>query len=188
MIFRSSLLGALLLLAACANPFFIEAKAAALCQHAPAQRFEITPEMRAQFAQLAPTMRQGMGLERTFDFDVSAQLPAEFKEMVELRLSLTSVRLTASHQGENLGFVDEAHLQLLPSAEGNLAVRQFDYVRTQEAPVSVTWNGQGLDLASYLHSENHLRYSVSLVGGLPPGDLVVDLDACAEAEAKANYL
>jgi hypothetical protein len=184
---RSSLLAAAFLMLGCGSPFFLEAKATAVCQHLPAQRFQVPSELREQLARLPPSASQGLALEHTFDFDVSAQLPPEVKDMVQSHFALTSVRLTVVNPGDDLGFVDEAHLQLLPAAASGLEARKFDYVRAEPTPHTVSWNGQAFDVGAYLESGN-LKYSVSLVGSLPPGDIVVDVDACAEASVRVDYL
>jgi hypothetical protein len=175
---------------ACGNfdPFFVEAKAAAICQHVPNQRFQVPDDVRAQFALLPPEMQAaGVEVSRTFDFDISAQLPPELKDMVDLNFNLTSIKLTATAESTDLGFVQEAHVTLQPAAGTTLAQRQFDYVRTQPQPRVVTWNGDAFDVAAYLQSGN-LKYLVSLTGTLPAGDVVVDVEACAEAGARLNYL
>lgn len=184
---RSSLLAAAVLLLGCGSPFFLEAKAEAVCQHLPAQRFPVPSGVREQLSHLPPGASQTVALEHTFDFDLAAQLPPELEDLVQARFALTSVRLTVANPQDDLGFADEAHLQLQPSAGSGLEARKFDYVRSEAAPRSVSWNGQGFDVTAYLDAGN-LKYSVSLVGSLPPGDIVVDVDACAEATVRIDYL
>lgn len=171
----------------CENPFFLEARAAAICQHLPAQRFQVPTELREQYARLPSAMQQGLSMQRTFDFDVNAQLPPELKEMVSARFGLTSVRLTVVEGSAHLGFIDEAHLQLQPADGTGLEARQFDYLRTEAEPRVLGWNGEAFDVAAYLQTGN-LKYSVALLGALPEGDVVVDVDACAEAVVKLDYL
>jgi hypothetical protein len=176
-------------LPACGNfdPFFVEAKAAAICQHLPNQRFQVPTDVREQFALLPPEMQQGVEVSRVFDFDVSAQVPPELQQMADLNFKLTSIQLTATAESAHLGFVQEAHVTLQPAAASGLAQRQFDYVRVEPQPRVVSWNGEAFDLAAYLQSGN-LRYVVSLTGTLPEGDVVVDVDACAEAALRLDYL
>lgn len=186
--FRTALLAAALLFVGCSDDlFFLEATAAAVCQHLPGQRFEVPAEVREQYARLPSAMQQGIELERTFDFDVKAQLPPETEAMMETHFALTSIRLTTVNAADDLGFIDEAHLQLKPQAASGLEERVFDYVRTEAAPRSVHWNGEAFDVAEYVQSGN-LKYTVSLVGSLPPGDVLVDIDACAEVAVKLDYL
>lgn len=184
---RSSFTLAALLLLGCDDPFFLEAKSAAVCQFLPAQRFHVPAEVREQLALLPPGATQGLSLERTFDFDVSAQLPPELADLVNAHVALTSVRMTVVDPAQSLGFVEEAHLHLEPDPASGLEARSFDYTRTEAAPRSVSWNGQAFDVAAYLESGT-LRYSVALVGSLPPGDVVVDLEACAAATVRLDYL
>lgn len=184
---RSSLFSAALLLVGCDDPFSLEVKAAAVCQYLPAQHFKVPLEVREQLANLPAGASQTLELERTFDFDVSAQLPPELRDMVNARIALTSVRMSVSNPADDLGFVEEAHLHLQPDPASGLESRVFDYTRTEAAPRSVSWSGQAFDVAAYLESGN-LKYSVSLVGTLPPGDIVVDIEACAEATVTVDYL
>lgn len=179
-----------LTLSACGSfdPFFVEAQAQSICQHIPNQRFQIPEDVRAQFALLPPEMQSaGIEVSRTFDFDVSAQVPAELKDMINLQFKLTSIKLTAKAESVDLGFVQEAHVTLQPAAGTTLEQRTFDYVRAAPQPRVVSWNGDAFDVAAYLQSGN-LKYVVSLTGTLPEGDVVVDVDACAEAGARFDYL
>ena len=154
----------------------------ALCQHLPGQRFQVPQEL----ARLPAAMQRSLWFERTFDFEVTAQLPPELKEMMDTHFALTSVRLTVVNPEDDLSFIDEAHLQLEPGAASGLARRSFNSVRSEATPRVVSWNGQAFDVAEYLQSGS-LKYTVALVGSLPPGDVVVDLDACAEVGLKLNY-
>ncbi len=53
---------------------------------------------------------------------------------------------------------------------------------------NLLWNGRDLrDVAAYLQSGD-LQYQVSLTGSLPAGDVVVDVEACAEATVRLEYL
>ena len=175
-----------LFLTACDDPFFVQAKAAAVCQRLENQKFQVPTELREAFMQLPPEMRQGVSLARTFDFDVNAELPAEYRELVAMKVQLTSVKLTVVNDGADLGFIDEGHLQLEPGAQSGLAARSFDYVRAEEAPKSISWQGEAFDVASYLQSGT-LKYTVSLTGTLPPCDLVVNVEACAAATVDVDY-
>lgn len=183
----SLLAGALFLVGCSADPFFLEAKAVAVCQHLPGQRFRVPADVREQYARLPPAMQQGLEFERTFDFDVKAELPPETGAMLEAHFALTSVRMTTVNATDDLGFVDEAQLQVQPQASSGLVARVFDYARTEAAPRSIHWSGEAFDVAAYMQS-GHLTYTVSLVGSLPPGDVLVDIDACAEVAVKLDYL
>lgn len=186
---RRALMAASLLvvLAGCDDPFFVKAKAVSVCQHLTNQRFGIPSDVRAQIAQLPPELQRGYEVSRVFDFDVSAQLPPELSQLMQSQVALTSIRITAPAGTGSLGFVDEAHVTLQPSAESGLESRQFDYVRTEAEPRQVSWSGDAFDVAAYLESGN-LRYLVSLVGTIPEGDVVVDIEACAEAQVTLDYL
>lgn len=185
---RTTLLVAALLLPGCTeNPFVLQARAVAVCHHVPAQRFEVPARVREEFARLPEAMQHGLALERTFEFDVRAEMPPELAELMETRFALTSIRLTTVNAADDLGFIDEAHLQLEPGASSDLEHRVFDYLRTEPRPRSVVWNGEAFDVARYVDSGT-LKYTVSLVGSLPRGDVVVDLDACAEVAVKLNAL
>lgn len=186
--FRITFFAAAGLLLGCSfDPFVLEARAAAVCQHLPAQRFEVPSSLREQYALLPAGMQRGLELERTFLFDVRPELSPEAEAMLEARFALTSVRLTTVNEAEHLGFLEEAHLRLQPPAASGLEARTFDYVRTEAAPRTISWNGEAFDLADALGSGT-LAYSVALVGSLPPGDVVVDLEACAQAAVTLDAL
>ncbi len=185
---RSPLLAAAVLLAGCsADPFFLEARSAAVCQHLPAQRFQVPTGVREQYARLPAAMQRGLELERTFAFDLSAEVPPETEAMLEAHFKLTSIRLTAVNPSDDLGFIDEAHVKLEPRGAVGLQARVFAYVRTEAAPRAVAWNGEAFDVAAYLQSGT-LEYTVSLLGSLPEGDVLVNLEACAEVAVKLDYL
>lgn len=174
-------------LSGCDDPFEVNAKAASVCQRLENQRFPIPAELRAQLEALPPEMRHGFEVSRAFDFDVSAQLPRELKQLMESNIKLTSITITAADGSPDLGFIDEAHVTLQPQAGSNLDSRQFDYVQSEAAPRTIAWSGEALDVTAYVESGN-LRYLVSFVGDVPEGDVVVNIDACAEASVKLDYL
>lgn len=182
---RVPLLVVLFTLTAC-DQLYLEAQVPNLCQHLPKQKFTVAPEVRARYEQLPVAMRNGLEVGRTFDFDVSLAVPAELQNL-QSRFSLTSVTVTAVGPTLDLSFVDSAEVRLeAPSA--NLPAHTFTYERQVQAPTtSVTWAGDDFDLSGYLHTGT-LRYSLSLAGRLPAGEVLVDVDACASAELKLNYM
>ncbi|MFO0594049.1 MAG: hypothetical protein U0228_02060 [Myxococcaceae bacterium] len=185
---RSALLVAcVLFVAGCDDPLQVQLQAASVCQHLTGQKFVIPDDVRAQVAMLPPELQHGVSVSRTFDFDVKAKLPPELKDLVDSHVALTSIRITAAQGSADLGFVDEAHVTLQPAAGTGLTERQFDYVRTEAAPRTVEWQGDAFDVAAYLESGN-LKYLVTLVGTLPAGDVVVDIDACAAASVDFTYV
>jgi hypothetical protein len=170
----------LFLLGCSADPFVLRAHAASVCQRLPAQRFQVPRAIREAQADF-------IELERTFVFDVKPELPPEAEAMLDTHFALTSVRVTTVNPEDHLGFVDSAHVRLQPHSGSGLEPRSFDYLRTEAAPRSVSWSGESFELADYLQSGT-LEYSVSLVGTLPPADVVVDLEACAEVAIKLDAL
>jgi hypothetical protein len=178
---------AFLLLGCSFDPFVLQARAASVCQRLPAQHFQVPTALREQYARLPQTMQHGLEVERTFSFDVKPELPPEVQAILETNFALTSVRVTTVNAEDDLGFVDSAHVRLQPHSGSGLDPRSFDYVRTEAAPRSVSWSGESFELAGYLESGT-LTYSVSLVGSLPAGDVVVDLEACAKVAMKLDAL
>jgi hypothetical protein len=83
--------------------------------------------------------------------------------------------------------VDSAQLTLEGPDGSSLAPTVISYEKAEAAPKVVNWQGGGLDLAPYL-STGTLRYAVTMVGSLPPSDLVVNVDACASAAFSLDYL
>jgi hypothetical protein len=182
---RVPLFVVLVTLTAC-DQLYLEAQVPNLCQHLSNQKFAVAPEVRARYEQLPAAMRNGLEVGRTFDFDVSLAVPVELQNL-QSRFSLTSVTVTAVGTTRDLSFVDSAEVKLEAPA-ANLPAHTFTYERQTQAPTSsVTWAGDDFDLSAYLNTGT-LRYSLSLTGSLPAGDVLVDIDACASAELKLNYL
>jgi hypothetical protein len=173
-------------LVACGNPFSVEGRAP-VCQHLEKQTFEVPPDVRAQVEALPAELRQGVQVSRNFQFDVSTQLPGQWQSLVQSQFALTSITITAVEGSVDLGFVDQAQVTLKPQAGVTLPARTFDYARTEAAPRAVRWRGEALDVGAYLDTGS-LNYEVSLLGALPRGEVVVDVDACAEVTAQLNYL
>lgn len=172
-------------LASC-DPFYVEAKVAAVCHQLPAQRFAVPPELRAQL-ELLPVELRRVELARTFDYQLAFQLPEELRTRLSSRFVLTSVRLTPVEGSASLSFLDEAHVTLVPSEASGLAPQHFDYLRTEAEPASITWAVDAFDLSPYLVAED-LQYQVSVAGWLPERDLVVDVELCAMATLRLHYL
>lgn len=168
----------------CDQLMALDATVPSLCQHLDGQTFSIPPAVRARYALFPDEMKSGIALSRTFDFDVSVQVPPELSKL-EASFKLTSVKLTAT-QGD-FGFVDSAQLTLEGPNGSTLAPETISYTRSEVAPKVVEWNGDGRDLAPYL-ATGTLRYAVTMVGSLPPGDVVTNIDACASAAFSFKYL
>jgi hypothetical protein len=182
---RVPVLVALLSLTAC-DQLYLEATVPSLCQHLDGQRFAVPAEVRAKYALLPPEMQSGLEVARTFDFDVSLQVPPELQKL-EAHFSLTSVTLTAADEATDFGFVESASVTLEAPAESGLSPHTFSWVRAADAHRQVSWNGDGFDLGPYLKTGT-LRYALTMVGRLPDTDVVADVDACASAGVKFNYL
>jgi hypothetical protein len=182
---RVPLLAALLTLTAC-DQLYVEAVVPKLCQHLDEQHFVIPPEVRARYAQLPQELQQSYQMEKSFDFDLALQLPAELQK-AEAKFSLSSVRLTAVAPTADFGFLDSASVTLQPNAESSLEAHTFTYERQVAHPAEIVWDGESFDLEPYLEAGG-LKYSLALVGTLPEGDIVADVDACASASVKVNYL
>jgi hypothetical protein len=182
---RVPVLVALFSLTAC-DQLYLEATVPSLCQHLEGQRFAVPAEVRAKYALLPPEMQSGLEVGRTFDFDVSLQVPAELQSM-QTRFSLTSVVVTAADGVTTFGFLDSAEVTLEAAGESGLEPHTFSYVRDTAEPTRVAWAGDDFDLSPYLRTGT-LRYALSLTGRLPESDLLLDVDACAAASVKFNYL
>ena len=182
---RVPLLAALLTLTAC-DQLYVEAVVPKLCQHLDEQHFVIPPEVRARYDQLPPEMQQSYEMAKSFDFDLALQLPAEFQK-ADAKFSLSSVRLTAHAPTTDFGFLDSASVTLEPNAQSSLESHTFTYERQVARPTEIVWDGDGFDLEPYLEAGG-LKYSLALVGTLPESDIVADVDACASATVRVNYL
>jgi len=182
---RVPLLAALLLLTAC-DQLYLEAVVPELCQHLDSQHFVVPPEVRARYAQLPPELTKDYELARTFDFDVAVQLPAELQK-VDARFALTYVRITAVAPTKSFGFLSSASITLEPDPASGLAPYTMSYERSEPNPTEILWHGDNYDLGPYLKAGG-LKYSLAMVGTLPEDDVVANVDACASAAVRVNYL
>ena len=182
---RLALLAAALALTAC-DQVYLEAQVPDLCQHLANQTFAIPPELRARYAQLPPELTQAFELGKSFDFDVSVQVPAELQHL-QSRFTLTSIRITAVQPTTDFGFLQSARVTLEAPTDGTLAPHTLEYQRATPHPTEVLWNGEAFDLGPYL-ATGTLRYTVALVGTLPDTDVGADLEVCASAAVRLNYL
>ena len=182
---RVPLLVTAMLLSACDQLMVLHAEVPSVCQHLENQTFSIPPAVRARYALFPAEMKSGVALSHTFDFDVSVKVPTELSKL-QASFALTSVKLTAKNGGD-LGFVESAQLTLEGPDGSSVAPITISYQRAEPTPTVVAWSGDGLDLEPYL-STGTLRYATNLVGTLPPGDVTVDVDACASAAFSLDYL
>ncbi len=180
------LLPAALLLTASCDPFYLEADVVDLCQRLPGQRFEVPPEVRARLEQLDPEARR-LSLEHTFAYDLKLEFPAELERIVRTRFMLTSVRVTAVEGSAPLRFVDQARLTLLPDEASGLEPQVLEFTRVDPDPKTLTWSFAPFDLSRYLRLDT-LAYEVLLEGTLPTDPVVVDVELCASARVRLDYL
>lgn len=182
---RVPLLAVLFILTSC-DQLFVEANVPELCQHLDRQQFRVPPEVRAQYAQLPPGQTEDYELAKTFDFDVAFKLPAELRK-IDACFSLTYVKLTAVAPTTDFGFLTSASITLVPATESALSPYTMSYEREAAAPKEIVWHGDKTDLTPYLRA-GVLRYSLVMVGHLPDEDVTADVDVCASATVKFNYL
>jgi hypothetical protein len=182
---RLALLTAALALTAC-DQLYVEAQVPNLCQHLAGQRFTVPPEVRAQYALLPPALTSAYELDKSFEFDVSVQVPSELQHL-ESRFTLTSVRITAVAPTTDFGFLQSASVTLEAPTAAGLAPHAIEYQRTTAHPTELVWSGDNFDLSPYL-ATGTLRYTVAMVGTLPDGDVAADIEVCASAAVKLNYL
>lgn len=180
------LLAAALLLTASCDPFYLEADVVDLCQRLPGQRFEVPSEVRAQLEQLDPEARR-LSLERTFVYDLRLEFPAELQPLMSTRFMLTSVRVTAVEGSAPLRFVDQARLTLLPGEASGLEPQVLEFTRVDPDPQAISWSFAPFDLSQYLRLDT-LAYEVLLEGTLPTDPVVVDVELCASARVRLEYL
>lgn len=182
---RLALLAAALALSAC-DQVYLEAEVPNLCQKLAGQTFVIPPELRARYALLPPALAQGIEVGKSFDFDLAVQVPPELQQL-ESRFTLTSVRITAVAPSTDFGFLQSASVTLEAPSDATLPPHTIDYQRATPRPTEVLWQGQDFDLGPYLRSGS-LRYTVSMVGTLPETDVGADIEVCASAAVRLNYL
>jgi hypothetical protein len=182
---RRTLLATLLILTGC-DQLYVEAVVPELCQHLDRQQFVVPPEVRARYALLPAEVTRDLELAKTFDFDVAVQLPAELKS-IDARFALTYVKITAVAPTTDFAFLTSASITLEPGASSTLTPYTMSYQRQTAAPKEILWQGDNYDLSAYLKAGD-LKYSLSMVGSLPDQDVTADVDACASAAVKVNYL
>ncbi len=176
---------ATLTLLGCGDITWLEARAQAVCQHLPAQRFEIPREVRGQLQQ---QFGDALAVSHDFAFDPQAGLPPELQAVTTTDLALTSVEVTAVDPTPHLGFIEEARAVLLPPEGSSLEARELAYVRAEETPTSIGWRGEPLDVGAWLGA-GPLRFTLSFIGRVPDEDaIVVDLDICATASVAVESL
>ncbi len=167
----------LVMLSGCGDVLFLEGSVNQLCQKLPAQRFRVPPRARA-------AVPGSITLERRFDFDVTAQLPAELSR-AELVIALDRLTLTSAQGTTDLRFIDKARviLEAPPATTLTPTVLEAE-AATQEA---VRFNGEALELSPYLKS-GVLSYTVALTASsMPTGEMSADVDACANVSMRWNY-
>jgi hypothetical protein len=175
---KLTLMAALLMLSGCGDVLFLEGAVNQLCQKLPAQRFRVP--QRAE-----TTVPTSVTLERRFDFDVTAQLPAEMKR-AELIVALEQLTLSSAQGLTDLRLIDTARVTLEPPPATRLAPK---VVLEAEAPTRqlVRFNGEELELSPYLQA-GVLSYTVALTASsMPGGELSADVDACANVSVKWHY-
>lgn len=113
-------------------------------------------------------------------------MPPELQQL-ETRFTLNSVRITAVAPTTDFGFVHSARVTLEAPTDASLPPYSIEYTRATAAPTEVSWQGQDLDLGPYLRTGS-LRYTVAMVGTLPDTDVAADIEVCASAAVRLNYL
>lgn len=181
---RKTLLPLLLTMTAC-DQLYVEAIVPRLCQNLKGQVFSIPADVRAEYAKLPPELQQNYEFAKTFDFDMALELPAELQQL-EARFSLSSITLTAVAPTTDFGFLTSASVTLIPATATGLAPYTISYERQTPHPAEIVWLGDHTDLSPYVRSGG-LQYALALVGSLPEGDVVADVEACASATVKVNY-
>jgi hypothetical protein len=172
---RAAMLGASLLLSGC-DLIGLQAQASSVCQHLSKQSIQVPPGIRERWASMPPDSK--VALDKTFDFAVNVQLPAELRS-ADPTLTLQSVTVTAADAVTRFDFLDAASITLL-SSDAAVAPVTIDWKRDPAQVTQVQWNGQGFEIGPFLKAGS-LTYQMSMVGSLPATDLLVDVDACASA-------
>jgi hypothetical protein len=170
-----TLLPAALLFCGC-DLIGVQAQATSVCQHLANQSIQVPPGIRERWASMPPNSQ--VSLDKTFDFAVDVKLPPELQG-ADPTLSLQSVTVTAADTVTRFDFIDSASITLL-SSDAAVAPVKIDWTRDPSQVTQVKWNGQGFEIGPFLKAGS-LTYSMSMVGTLPPTDLLVDVDACASA-------
>lgn len=168
-----------LMATACGDSLYLEGAVNQLCQTLPSQRF-VVPKLP-----VVPVLIKPLTVERRFDFDITAQLPAAMKGAT-LTIGLERMTLTADASTSDLKFVNAAQVTLEPPPDSQLPKRVV--VKSADAsPRTLLFEGNDLELAPYL-SSGVLSYTVALTAtAMPPSDVTADLAACANVAVRWDY-
>lgn len=170
----ASLLPALLL-TACGDVLYLEGSVNQLCQKLPAQSFQVTGVH-------GPTV-PATSMERRFDFDITAQLPAQL-ERAQLTIGLERMTVTANGPTD-LRFIEAAKVTLEPPPKSNLPPRVV-FRAIESSPSMVRFDGDDIELVPYLQA-GVLSYTVALSAAAMPATMVADIDACANVALRWDY-
>ncbi len=176
----------LVALSGCNQIFYVEAEASALCQAWPSQRFAISDALRAQLAELPPAMMPQMEIAQGYEFDVNVQLPPEL-EKAHTSIKLNSVTMSTSDQSKHFGMIDSAKITLEPPAGSTVPRRSVEYVRSADEPKEIVLGGEDFELLPYI-TNGTIKYNMAVVGTFRDMEVNADIEACATASVRLNYL
>jgi hypothetical protein len=184
---RTNLLSALLLLSGCNQIFFVEASTSAICKHFPNEEFGFDDATIAQLSQMPASQIPAMEVTKPYVLDVgSLELPAELGD-AEKKAVLTGIRLEVSDPAKNFGSIDAAKIVVAPPPGSALEPHVLTYTRTEAAPKEIVLPGGDLDLTPFMN-EQSVHYTVTILGRFASERVVADVDACAAASVRLNYL
>lgn len=165
----------------CGDSLYLEGGVSQLCQRLSGQRF-VVPQLPAAIAQL--TLTKPITVERTFAFDITAQLPPALSNS-EIAIALDTMTLTPGQGTPDLSFIDGAQVTLEPPPASTLPKQVV--VRQATSPSTLSFDGQDLELYPYL-KDGVLSYTVALTASaMPPSDVSADIAACANVSVRWDY-
>ncbi len=178
---RRSVLALLLALGSgCGDSLYLEGGVSQLCQRLSGQRF-VVPRLPAELVGVA--LPAPVTVQRTFDFDITAQLPPSLQN-TEIAIALDTMTLTPG-QGLDLSFIDGAQVTLEPPPASTLPKQVV--VRQLGTPSALSFDGQDLELYPYLR-DGVLSYTVALTASaMPPADVSANISACANVSMRWDY-
>jgi hypothetical protein len=176
---RALVISLALCASACGDSLYLEGSVNQLCQKLSSQRFAV-PALP-----VLPVIDRPLTVERRFDFDITAQLPAALQD-ADVTIGLDRMTLTAGGMMPDLRFVNAAQVTLEPPPDSLLPKRVV--VKSAAAdPRTLLFEGRDLELMPYL-SRGVLSYTIALTASaMPPSDLTADLDACANVAIRWDY-
>lgn len=165
----------------CGDSLYLEGGVSQLCQRLSGQHF-VVPRLPVALV-VGTALPSPVTVQRTFDFDITAQLPPALQN-TEIAIALDTMTLTPG-QGLDLSFIDGAQVTLEPPPASTLPKQVV--VRQVGTTNALSFDGQDLEVYPYL-KDGVLSYTVALTASaMPPAEVSANISACANVSMRWDY-